>query len=184
MTLAARLPSQIDSLITEMKARAWHRRRLLAGLAVLVAGAIGAWLALRSTGGLTGLCASTPSGLRERSFPKSRSSEATIVLTNFRFGSVDDFYGIGASAGRHWPRGGITIVVINEGPQATPPVARALRVDRADFRGMEGSTWPAAHVAIRSQGRFLDAYAEVRGVTPAAIATVNRALADVRACTV
>lgn len=151
-------------------------------LVFAVAGAISGWLAVRSSGGATGLCASAPTGLKERSFLKGRLTEATIVLSNFRFGSVDDFYGIGASAGRHWPRGGITIVVLNEGPDATPPVEQALQVHRADFQGMEGSTWPAAHVAIRSQGRFLDAYAEVRGVTPAAIATVNRALADVSVC--
>jgi hypothetical protein len=160
-------------------------RRTLVVVGVLVfavAAAISGWLVVRSSGGATGLCASAPTGLKERSFPKTRTSEATVVLTNFRFGSVDDFYGIGASAGRHWPRGGITIAVINEGPDATPAVRQALRVHRADFRGMEGSMYPAAHVAIRTQGRFLDAYAEVRGVTPAAIATVNGALADVRVC--
>jgi hypothetical protein len=147
------------------------------------AGAIGGWLALRASGGVTGLCGSAPAGLRERSFPKSRLSEATLVLTNFRFGSVDNFYGIGASAGRHWPNRGITIAVINEGPDASPPlIRRALRLSAADFQGFEGSTWPVAHVAIRFQDRFLDAYAEVRTVTPATIATVNRALADVRAC--
>lgn len=166
-----------------MRLRAWRGRTLFSALAVLaVAGALAGWLALRSSGGATGLCSSAPGGLKERSFPKARQVEATIVLTNFRFGSVDDFYGIGASAGRHWPRGGITIVVINEGPDATPPIRQELRVHRADFRGMEGSTWPAAHVAIRSQGRFLDAYAEVRGLTPASVATVNRALAGVRVC--
>lgn len=179
----SRLPLELHPSEGEAKRRAWHKRTLLSALAVLaVAGALGGWRALRSSGGFTGLCASAPTGLKERSFPKSRLSEATLVLTNFRFGSVDDFYGIGASAGRHWPRGGITVVVINEGPDATPPIRQALRVQRADFQGMEGSTWPAAHVAIRSQGRFLDAYAEVRGVSPAAIVTVNSALADVRGC--
>jgi hypothetical protein len=149
---------------------------------LVVAGAASGWLAVRSSGGATGLCASRPSGLNERSFPKSRQTEATIVLTNFRFGSADDFYGIGASAGRHWPRGGITIAVINEGPDATPLFRRALWVRRTDFRGMEGATWPAALVAVRSQGRSLIAYAEVRGVTPTAVTTVNRALAGVRVC--
>jgi hypothetical protein len=120
--------------------------------------------------------------MHERSFPKTRATEATVVLTNFRFGSVDDFYGIGASAARRWPPGGITIAVLNEGPTATPPVRRALRVTGADSRGFEGSPWPTAHVAIRSQGRYLDAYAEARTVTPSAVATVNRALANVRAC--
>lgn len=149
---------------------------------LVVAGAASGWLAVRSSGGATELCVSRPSGLEERNFPESRLTEATIVLTNFRFGSVNDFYGIGASAGRHWPPGGITIAVINEGPDATPPIRQVLQVQRADFRGMEGSTWPAAHVAIRSRGRFLDAYAELREVTPAAIATVNHALAGVRVC--
>jgi hypothetical protein len=120
--------------------------------------------------------------LRERTFPRTRTTETTVVLTNFRIGSVDDFYGIGDAAGRNWPRGGITIAVINEGPDSTPPLRRSLRVSDADFRGYEGSRWPTAHVAIRSQGRVLDAYAEVRTVTPVAVATVNRALAEVRAC--
>jgi hypothetical protein len=131
---------------------------------------------------VTGLCASPPTGLRERTFPKTRTTETTVVLTNFRFGSVDSFYGIGDAAGRDWPRGGITIAVINEGPNSTPSVEHTLRVSGADFRGFEGSRWPVAHVAIRSRGRVLDAYAEVRTVTPAVVATVNRALANVRAC--
>ena len=131
---------------------------------------------------MTGLCASAPTGLKERSFSKNRVTEATVVLTNFRFGSVDNFYGIGDSAGRHWPAGGIAIAVINEGPDASPAISRALRVSRADFHGFEGSRWPVAHIAIRSQGRVLEAYAEVKTVTSATIATANRALADVRAC--
>ena len=151
-------------------------------LALAVGGAVAGWRALRSSAGATGICASAPAGLTERSYPKRRQFEAAVVLTNFRFGSVVDFYGIGDSAGRHWPADGITIAVINEGPDASPAIARALRVTRADFRGFEGSRWPVAHVAVRSHGRVLDAYAEVRTVTPAAIATVNRALADVRAC--
>ena len=67
-----------------------------------VAGAISGWLAVRSSGGATGLCASAATGLTARSFPKGRLTESSIVLSNFRFGSMDDFYGIGASAGRHW----------------------------------------------------------------------------------
>ncbi len=156
---------------------------MLAVVFILVgAGAVAGWLALGSSAAVTGLCGSAPAGLKERSFPKNRQSEATVVLTNFRFGTVDDFYGIGASAGRHWPRGGVTIVVINEGPDVTPPFRRVLRMHRADFRGMEGSAWPAALTAVRSQGRSVVAYAEVRGVTPVAVATVNRALAGVRVC--
>ena len=151
-------------------------------LALATGGAVAGWLALRSSAGITGLCASAPTGLRERNYPKTRQSEATLVLTNFGFGSVDNFYGIGDSAGRGWPSGGITIAVINEGPDASPAITRTLRVRGSDFRGFEGSRWPTAHIAIRSQGRILEAYAEVRKVTAAAVATVNRALADVRAC--
>jgi hypothetical protein len=149
-------------------------------LVLVVAGAVSGWLAARSSGGVTGLCASAPAGLNERTLPKTGLREATVVLTNFRFGRMDDFYGL--AAGRRWPRGGITIAVSNEGPAATPPFRRALRVTRADFTGFEGDRWPTAHVAVRSRGRVLDAYAEIRTVTPAAIATVNRALADVRVC--
>ena len=71
----------------------------------------------------------------------------------------------------------------NDGPDASPPIIRrTLRVSRADFRGLEGSTWPAAEAAVRSHGRSLDAYAEVRTVTPSSVAPVNRALATVHAC--
>jgi hypothetical protein len=155
---------------------------LVAVFSLVVAGAVAGWLAARSSGGVTGVCASTPTGLRERTFPKTRITETTVVLTNFRFGSVDDFYGIGDAAGRHWPRGGITIAVINEGPASSPPLSHVLRVSRKDFRGFEGSRWPVAHVATRTQGRVLEAYAEVRTVTPAAVETVNRALAGIRVC--
>jgi hypothetical protein len=176
-----RLPFELDPLIAEAKRRAWHRRALFAVIAVVaVACAAGSRLALRSGAGVTGLCASPPTGLKERYVPKSGVQEATVVLTNFRFGRMDDFYGL--APGRRWPLDGITIAVSNEGPAATPPFRRALRVSGADFRGFEGMKWPAANLAIRSRGRVLDAYVEVRTVTPAAIATVNRALADVRAC--
>jgi hypothetical protein len=155
---------------------------LVVVLVLLAAGTASGWLAARSSGGVTGLCASAPAGLRERTFPRTRTTETAVVLTNFRFGSVDDFYGIGEAAGREWPPGGITIAVINEGPASSPPLRRSLRVRGADFRGFEGSRWPTAHVAIRSQGRVLEAYAEARNVSQAVVATVNRALADVRAC--
>lgn len=149
---------------------------------VVVAAALSGWLAARASGGATGLCASAPAGLRERTFVKTPTTETTVVLTNFRFGTVDDFYGIGDAAGRNWPRGGITIAVINEGPVSSPPLRRTLRVSGADFRGFEGSRWPTARVAIRSQGRVLEAYAEARTVTPAVVMTVNHALSAVRVC--
>jgi hypothetical protein len=158
-----------------------RRTFVLVGVFVLaVAGAVGGWLALRSSGGVTGLCTSPPTGLKEHYISKSGVQEATVVLTNFRFGQMDDFYGLDNRL--RWPLRGVMIAVSNEGPDATPPFRHALRVAGADFHGFEGLKYPAANVAIRSQGRVLDAYAEVRTVTPAAIATVNRALADVRAC--
>jgi hypothetical protein len=158
-----------------------RRTRVLIVVAVLTGtGALSGWLALRSSAGAIGICASPPAGLKERLVPKSGLQEATVVLTNFRFGQIDDFYGL--APGRRWPRDGITIAVSNEGPDSTPRFRRALRVTRADFRGFEGMRWPAANLGTRSEGRVLDAYVEIRAVTPAAIATVNRALAGVRVC--
>lgn len=68
---------------------------MLLGLFVLaVAAAVSGWLAVRSSGGVTGVCASPPTGLKERKIPKAGTTEATVVLTNFRFGRLDDFYGL------------------------------------------------------------------------------------------
>jgi hypothetical protein len=78
---------------------------------LVLVGSLSGWLAARSSGGVTGLCASAPAGLRERTFPKTPTTEATVVLTDFRFGSVDNFYGIGDAAGRNWPQNGITVAV-------------------------------------------------------------------------
>jgi hypothetical protein len=118
--------------------------------------------------------------LKERNIPKAGTTEATVVLTNFRFGRLDDFYGL-ASPLRS-PAHGIMLAVTNHGPDATPNFRRALRVTGGDVKGLEGLRWPGAQLGIRSKGRVLVAYVEVRTITPAAIATVNRALADVRAC--
>lgn len=107
-------------------------------------------------------------------------TEATVVLTNFRFGRLDDFYGLASPL--RWPARGIMIAVSNDGPDATPDFRRVLRVTGGDFKGLEGSRWPAAQLGIRSQSRVVVAYVEVRTVTQAAIATVNRALAGVRVC--
>jgi hypothetical protein len=153
---------------------------LIVVLVLAVGGVVGGGLALRSSAGATGICASPMTGLKERVVAKAGMQEATVVLTNFRFGRMDDFYGL--APGRRWPHDGITIAVSNEGPDSTPRLRRALRVTRADFKGFEGMKWPAANLGIRSEGRVLDAYVEVRTVTPAAIATVNRALAAVRVC--
>jgi len=151
---------------------------------LVVAGAVAGRLAGRSSAGVTGLCTSPPTGLKERYIPKAGVQETTVVLTNFRFGRMDNFYGLAPSLreSQRWPRDGITMAVSNEGPASTPPFRRSLRVSAADFRGLEGMRWPAANLAIRSEGRVLDAYVEVRRVTPAAIAIVNRALAGVRVC--
>ena len=89
--------------------------RVLVVVAVLtVAGAVSGWLALRSSAGATGICASPPASLKVRHVPKSGMQEATVVFSNFRFGRMDDFYGLGP--GRRWPRDGITVAVSNEGP--------------------------------------------------------------------
>jgi hypothetical protein len=154
---------------------------VLVGVSVVAAAAaVSGWLAVRSSGGVSALCASPPAGLKERSIRKAGLKEATVVLTNFRFGRLDDFYGL--DNGLRWPPHGIMIAVSNEGPASTPPFKRELRVAAADFQGFEGLKWPAANVAIRSHGRVLDAYAEVRTVTPAVIKTVNGVLASVRVC--
>jgi len=153
---------------------------LVVVLVLVAAAGVSGWLAVRSSGGVTGLCVSAPAGLKERSIQKHGVTEATIVLTSFRFGQMDDFDGLASRL--RWPPRGIMIAVSNEGPAATPRFRRELRVTAADFHGFEGLEWPAANVAIRSRGRVLDAYAEVRRVTPAAIRTVNRALSGVRAC--
>jgi hypothetical protein len=104
-----------------------------------------------------------------------------VVLTNFRFGQMDDFYGLGAST-QHWPHEGVMVDVLDDGPDATPRFGRALRVERADFRGFEGARFPVAERAARSNGRVLDAYVEIRSVTPATIAAANRVLAGVHTC--
>jgi hypothetical protein len=64
---------------------------LVVVLALVAAGAVSGWFAARSSGGVTGLCASATAGLKERNLPKIGIRDATIVLTNFRFGRIDDF---------------------------------------------------------------------------------------------
>ena len=149
-------------------------------LILAAAAAVSGWLAVQSNGAVTALCASPPAGIKERSIPKAGMTEATVVLTNFRFGQLDNFDGLASRL--RWPPQGVMIAVSNDGPDSTPRFKRELRVTAADFQGFEGLKWPAANVAVRSHGRVLNAYAEVRTVSPAAIRTVNRALASVRAC--
>jgi hypothetical protein len=103
------------------------------------------------------------------------------VLTNFRFGRMDDFYGL--TDRFTWPATGVTVVVNNEEPAATPRTKDgALRITARDFGGLEGSTQPSGQIAIRSNGRILNAYIEVGALTPATVAAANEALAGVRTC--
>ena len=75
----------------------------------------------------------------------------------------------------------MTVAVSNEDPAATPRTEPgALRVTRADFGGMEGATHPSGQVAVRTNGRVLNAYVEVGALTPATIAATNQALAAAR----
>jgi len=174
------LPLEVDPLIAEAKQRA-RRRRLIGLVLVVVLGAVvGGTFALRSSGGAVGVCSVPSASWRERSLPRTGMSEATVVLTNFRFGRMDDVYGLASPL--RWPPRGVMVAVSNEGPAATPPFRRVLRVAATDFRGFEGMRRPAANIAIRSQGRVLDAYVEVGSVTAATVAAANAALAGVHVC--
>jgi hypothetical protein len=174
------LPLEVDPLVAEAKRRARRRRLAVAAIVVLASAAVGTTFALRSSGGALGLCATPPTGWKEHAIPRTPTTVATVVLTNFRFGRMDDLYGLAAPL--KWPPGGAMIAVSNEGPAATPPFRRALAVGGGDFAGFEGMRWPATEVAVRSHGRVLDAYVELHAVTPATIAAANAALAGVRIC--
>lgn len=175
------LPLEADPLVAEAKRRA-RRRRLIVALVVAIAGAaVAATFTLRSSGAAVGLCASPPTGWKQQTIQRTSTRVATVVLTNFRFGELDDFYGLAAS-GMPWPPHGAMVAVSNEGPAATPHLRSALRVSDGDFGGFEGMRWPSANVAVRSHGRVLDAYVELRTVTPATVAAANQVLAGVRAC--
>jgi len=108
-------------------------------------------------------------------------TDATVVLTNFRFGAMDDFYGL--TSPLPWPSQGIMIAVSNDRPHASPRFVRSLHVSRADFGGLEGVRMPAAMLGVRTQGRVLTAWVEVGSVTKATVAGANAALAGVTACT-
>jgi hypothetical protein len=174
------LPLEADPLIAEARQRARRRRLLAVAVVGAAAAAIGSTLGLRSSGGEVGVCATPPAGWKERTIPKTGMSEATVVLTNFRFGRMDDFYGLASPL--RWPSGGVMVAVSNEGPDATPPFRGVLRVGGADFKGFEGLRFPASNVALRSQGRVLNAYVEAGSLTPSTIAAANRALAGVHTC--
>ena len=116
---------------------------------------------------------------------RTRNPHFPIVvlrLTNFRFGRLNDFFG--GTDKSVWPANGVTISVINYGHRNPRGLREGtLRMTRADFRGLEGSTQPSGAMTVRSRGVVLSAYVEVGTLTPATIAAVNEALAGVRTCT-
>ena len=173
----------LDPLIAEAKRRA-HRRRFLlsAAAAMVVAGVVAVTFAVESGSDVSiALCATSPSGWKERTLTNTRLGPPAVVLTDFRFGRLDDFYGLSSSL--RWPHDGVMVAVSNEPPDTTPRFGPALRVASSDFQGFEGLAHPAAQAAIRSRGRVLHAYVEVGAVTPATVAAANAALAGIRFCT-
>ena len=180
-----------DPLIAEAKQRARRRYLLLALGVAVVAAALGTALETQSRGNSLGLCATIPSGWKVRRTTNGVTNPVftrpAIVLTNFRFGRTIDLYGL--TDRLNWPANGVTVAVINEGRvnyegrhNDSDLPEGPLRVSRADFRGLEGSTQPAGGVTVRSQGVRLGAYFEVGALTPATIAAANQALASVRTC--
>jgi hypothetical protein len=200
MTLhVPRLPLALDPLIPEVKRR--MRRRLVVVAAILFVGVVaivGGVLALES-GGPVAVCVQAPNAWKERTVTDlGPGVPPTVVLTNFRFGSMSNNYGLGASPLR-WPAGGVMIALSDDTGLVQSAVeraqfrSRALRVSRAEFVGQEGMSWPAAHLLVRFHGRLIDASIEARSVTPALhglqqaptramVAAVNRILAGVRTC--
>lgn len=177
----------LDPLIAEAKERARRRHLLLAlgAVAVVAAAAVGTTYGLRSSGNLRGICATAPPGWKMRRTTNGVTNPAftrhAIVLTNFRFGRMNDLYGL--TDRFDWPANGVTVAVINQGRRDEPGLGeRTLRVSRADFGGLEGSIQPSGAVEVRSHGVVLDAYVEVGALTPATIAAANQALAGVRTC--
>src|SRR5947209_1062505 len=131
-----------DPLIAEAKERARRRRLLALGL-VVAAAAIAATFALRSPAPVNslGVCASVPSGWQERTVTDPSLGPPAVVLTNFRFGKMDDFYGLTDRFA--WPENGVTVAVSNEDPASGFAAKRgALRFTAAYFGGIEGSAQP------------------------------------------
>jgi hypothetical protein len=183
------LPFEADPLIAEAKQRARRRRFLALGAFVVVvaAAAAGTGYELHSSANSLGVCATVPSGWKERTLPARAESDgavapATVVLTNFRFGRMDDLYGL--TTRMPWPAGGVTVAVSNWGPSPKPfaPRPHVLRVEHHSFGGIEGAQLPAANFQVESNGRLLGTYVEVGTLTPATIAAANQALAGVRTC--
>jgi hypothetical protein len=171
----------LDPLIAEAKERARRRRLLALGVVVVAVAAVSATLATRSSTNSLGVCATAPSGFQVRTVTDAALGPPTVVLTNFRFGRMDDLYGL--TDRFTWPANGVTVAVSNEDPSATPAVkGGALRLTAKDFGGLEGSTQPSGQIAVRSNGRILAGYVEVGAITPATIAAANAALASVKTC--
>ena len=180
------LPLGLDPLIAEAKERARKRRLLgLAALAiVVVATAAVTTLETRSSRAASGVCATAPPGWKEMSLPKTAVREATVVLTNWRFGPASYFYGLFLPP--PWPRNAVIVLVSNDGPDAVPRLVPRLRpklqVAAGEFTGLEGARFPAMQTAIRTGGRVIAAYVEVGALTPGTIAAANQALAGVQVC--
>ena len=180
-------PVGLDPLIAEAKERARRRRLLALGVLVVTAAAIGTTITLRSPARVNslGICASPPSGWRERRIAARPSLPAAVLLTNFRFGvmgPMQDLYGIDIP-GRSWPSDGVMIAV-QISQSHLPDVRGRLHVGAAGFHSSPngGSKRPTAFPRIRSNGQELAAFVQVASVTPATIAAANRALAGVQVC--
>jgi hypothetical protein len=176
------LPLGLDPLIAEAKERARRRRLLALGAVVVVAvaAAVGTTYGLRSSGNTFGVCATVPSGWQERTVTDPSLGPPTVVLTNFRFGKMDDYYGL--TDRFDWPATGVTVAVSNAPVGDWHAAQRALRVTRRDFGGIEGSTQPSGQTSVGSNGRNLTASVEVGKLSPTTIALANQALAGVRVC--
>ena len=135
----------------------------------------------RSSGNSLGMCATVPSGWKERTIANPQLGPPTVVLTNFHFGRMDDLYGL--TTRMPWPAGGVTVAVSNWGASPKPFAPRhVLRVEQDSFGGIEGAELPASNFQVESNSRLLGAYVEVGTLTPATIAAANQALAGVRTC--
>jgi hypothetical protein len=182
------LPLELDPLIAEAKQRARRRRWVVVAAVAVVAAAVVTTFALRSGGGTVGFCATPPPGWQERSVNLAGAGP-TIVMTNFGFGNMSDFYGLGAAPRQrsNWPSRGIRIAVEDDTRWANEPSFSGvrpgvLRVHSSQFTGMEGSNFPAVQQLIKYDGRVLDTFVEIRTVTASGVAAANRALAGVHTC--
>jgi len=111
------------------------------------------------------------------------------VLTNFRFGQMDNFYGLDGFA-ENWPSGAVMIGVMSSRTDlaSVSSDTAPLRIRAGDFQvspelkaeGMFSA--PLAETWRFSNNHQLTAFVEVRSVTPATVAKANEILASVRGC--